>query len=90
MKIQLLQIMSNDSTPQWNQVWGDHNYVPYSNLQPKQYVPCNGGLPDPTPDQLSIYGTPTTVAQYAERVQIVNYTQYKSLYEGFSAYMWQW
>ncbi|MGC9151577.1 MAG: glycoside hydrolase family 2 protein [Microbacter sp.] len=36
------------------------------------------------------YGTPTSLADYCEKAQLVNYDQYRALAEGFSAHLWDW
>lgn len=36
------------------------------------------------------YGKPVDVRDFAEKVQLVNYDQYRALAEGFNAHMWQW
>ena len=39
---------------------------------------------------ISRYGDPKTVREYADIAQLINYNQYRSMIEGFSAHMWQW
>lgn len=62
----------------WGEEWRWHTYIPYSNPQ------------DNCPDQIASYGEPKnmTVDDFALRAQIVNYVQYRALYEGASKYMW--
>lgn len=60
----------------WGQEWRLHTYIPYSNPQ------------DNCPDQIATYGNPKTVDDFALRAQIINYVQYRALYEGASKYMW--
>ncbi|MEK6280360.1 MAG: glycoside hydrolase family 2 TIM barrel-domain containing protein [Acidobacteriota bacterium] len=60
--------------PTWGAEWHLHTYIPYWN------PPC--------PDQMALYGAPQSVADFALRAQIVNYVQYRALYEGAGKYMW--
>ena len=62
----------------WGPEWRLHKYMPYSNP------------PDNCPDQIASYGQPKnmTVDDFALRAQIVNYVQYRALYEGANKYMW--
>jgi mannosylglycoprotein endo-beta-mannosidase len=40
--------------------------------------------------QLSAYGKATTVREFAEKAQLVNYDQYRALMEGHLAHLWDW
>ena len=60
----------------WGEEWRFHTYIPYSNPQEG----CR--------DQIAIYGDPKTVDDFALQAQIVNYVQYRALYEGASKFMW--
>ena len=62
----------------WGAEWKLHTYIPYSNPN------------DGCPDQIASYGTPTnmTVDDFALRAQIVNYLQYRALFEGMNMSMW--
>jgi mannosylglycoprotein endo-beta-mannosidase len=62
----------------WGPEWRLHKYIPYSNP------------PYTCPDQIASYGVPEnmTVDDFALRAQIVNYVQYRALYEGAGKYMW--
>ena len=42
-----------------------------------------------TPDQLLLYGRPTTIEAFCEQAQAAQFQQYKALYEGLNAGMWQ-
>jgi mannosylglycoprotein endo-beta-mannosidase len=39
---------------------------------------------------IEAYGHPQSMADFAQKAQLVNYTQYRALMEGFSARMWDW
>lgn len=41
-------------------------------------------------NQIERYGISANLADYCEKAQLVNYDQYRSLAEGFSAHMWDW
>lgn len=58
----------------WGPIWKTHTYIPYSN--------------DGVPDQIAAYGAPNTAADFALRAQIVNYVQYRAIFEGFAKNMW--
>jgi hypothetical protein len=36
------------------------------------------------------YGKPKDIKDFANKAQLVNYTQYRALIEGFSAHQWEW
>ncbi|HVZ39434.1 MAG TPA: glycoside hydrolase family 2 TIM barrel-domain containing protein [Candidatus Kapabacteria bacterium] len=74
----------------WNTTWAFHKYIPYSNPQQGQQVPCLYQYPPPVYDQIAAYGQPENTAGFALRAQIVNYVQYQALFEGFGSNMWQW
>jgi mannosylglycoprotein endo-beta-mannosidase len=64
-----------------NAVWRHHKYIPYFNDDyPKM------------PDQIAIYtdGAPRNTEEFCHLAQLVNYVQYRALFEGFSARMWTW
>ena len=63
---------------QVNEVWDHHDYIPYKS---------SGS----TTDQIAIYGEkPSSTERFAYLAQLANYVQYRSLFEGFSAHMWEW
>lgn len=70
--------LTNFPSDQTWEEWKFHTYIPYSNPQ----YNC--------PDQIASYGEPPnmTVDDFALRAQIVNYVQYRALYEGTNKYMW--
>jgi hypothetical protein len=39
---------------------------------------------------INTYGKPSTLKEFADKAQLVNYDQYRALIEGFSAHMWEW
>lgn len=41
-------------------------------------------------NQVDAYGKTTDLKDWAKKAQLVNYDQYRSLMEGFSAHMWEW
>ncbi|HEY8397759.1 MAG TPA: glycoside hydrolase family 2 TIM barrel-domain containing protein, partial [Flavihumibacter sp.] len=41
-------------------------------------------------NHVNAYGATTDVKEWAKKAQLVNYDQYRSLIEGFSARMWEW
>jgi mannosylglycoprotein endo-beta-mannosidase len=57
-------------------VWTAHTYIPYAN--PQQGVP----------DQIASYGEPATIDDFALRAQIVNFVQYRAIFEGYTRNMW--
>jgi len=73
-----------------NPTWKWHKYIPYSNPQQGQPVPCSLSKPTPVNDQIAAYGEPANVEEFCFRAQLTNYMQYKALYEGFISQMWQW
>lgn len=82
-----------DDFPQdqtWNDTWRLHTYIPYSNPQQTQLIPCSGSQPTPVTDQIAAYGSPHNLDDFCLRAQITNYMQYKALYEGFISHMWEW
>lgn len=75
---------------QTNDTWKLHTYIPYSNPEQGQMVPCSGSQPTSVIDQIAAYGSPSTLDEFCLRAQITNYMQYKALYEGFISHMWEW
>jgi mannosylglycoprotein endo-beta-mannosidase len=73
-----------------NATWTLHKYIPYSNPDQGQLVPCTNSQPRPLYDQIAAYGNLSTVDQFCFRAQLTNYMQYKALFEGFLAHMWEW
>jgi mannosylglycoprotein endo-beta-mannosidase len=69
--------------------WTQHKYIPYSNPDQRQLVPCTDSQPRPVYDQIAAYGSLTSVDQFCFRAQLTNYMQYKALFEGFLASMWK-
>src|SRR5262249_38912428 len=57
-------------------MWKLHKYIPYS--EPKNNVP----------DQIAKYGEPKTAEDFARRAQIVNYVQYRAMFEGYAKNRW--
>lgn len=39
---------------------------------------------------IEVYGHPTSIEDFAQKAQLVNYDQYRALMEGASAHMWDW
>ncbi len=74
----------------WNDIWTYHTYIPYSNPDQGQNVPCSGVQPTAVKDQIAAYGPLSTVDDFCLRAQIVNSIQYKALFEGFISHMWEW
>jgi hypothetical protein len=59
------------------EVWQHHDYMPYFN--------------DGVADQIGIYDTkPGSAERFAYLAQLANYIQYRALFEGFGAHMWEW
>ena len=63
---------------QLNAVWQHHDYIPYFD---KDECPV---------DQIAIYGAVCNTEEFCYRAQLANYIQYRALFEGFSALMWNW
>lgn len=74
----------------WNDTWKLHKYIPYSNPDQGQLVPCSQSQPTPVYDQIAAYGSPSTIDDFCLRAQLTNYIQYKALFEGFNSHMWEW
>ena len=70
----------NDSIPNGRgfvpAVWRYHKYLPYTGRNGKDYI--------------RQYGTVHNVDTYARYAQLVNYNQYRALFEGWNAHMWKW
>ena len=73
-----------------NATWTLHKYIPYSNRDQGQLVPCTSSQPRPVYDQIAAYGNLSSIDQFCFRAQLTNYMQYKALFEGFLASMWKW
>eukprot|EP01018_Ginkgo_biloba_P036614 Gb_03590 [translate_table: standard] len=58
-----------------NPVWDYHKYIPYSK-------------PGKVHDQIEMYGKPTSLDDFCEKAQLVNYIQYRALLEGWTSRMW--
>ncbi|XP_010528880.1 PREDICTED: mannosylglycoprotein endo-beta-mannosidase [Tarenaya hassleriana] len=58
-----------------NRIWDYHKYIPYSK-------------PGKVHDQILMYGTPNDLDDFCLKAQLVNYIQYRALYEGWSSRMW--
>ena len=59
------------------EVWQHHDYMPYFN--------------DGVPDQIGTYDPkPGSAERFAYLAQLANYIQYRALFEGFGAHMWEW
>ncbi|AAB70407.1 Contains similarity to Bos beta-mannosidase (gb/U46067) [Arabidopsis thaliana] len=58
-----------------NRMWDYHKYIPYSN-------------PGKVHDQILMYGTPENLDDFCLKAQLVNYIQYRALFEGWSSQMW--
>lgn len=41
-------------------------------------------------NQIDAYGKPSTIAEFADKAQLVNYDQYRALVEGHLSHMWDW
>lgn len=70
-------------------------FIPEKNM----IAPQNGKEPDsvwayhkyiPYDHHIDPYGKAKDAKDFAMKAQLVNYTQYRSLMEGFSAHMWDW
>ena len=68
----------NQPYDQSGPVWLHHDYMPYFHSNPD------------VADQIGIYETPATPQRFAYLAQLANYIQYRALFEGFSAHMWEW
>lgn len=68
----------NQSAAQINDTWRLHAYMPYHNDDSKE------------PDQIAIYGEATNAKRFAYLAQLANYTQYRALFEGFTAHAFEW
>ncbi|KAG5391659.1 hypothetical protein IGI04_021622 [Brassica rapa subsp. trilocularis] len=58
-----------------NRMWDYHKYIPYSE-------------PGKVHDQILMYGTPENLDDFCLKAQLVNYIQYRALFEGWSSQMW--
>ncbi|XP_057960468.1 mannosylglycoprotein endo-beta-mannosidase isoform X1 [Malania oleifera] len=58
-----------------NPIWQYHKYIPYSK-------------PNLVHDQIVSYGTPSDLDDFCLKAQLVNYTQYRALLEGWTSRMW--
>jgi mannosylglycoprotein endo-beta-mannosidase len=68
-----------------NTTWSMHLYIPYFNG-----VTYDDGTSIVfTKDQLLLYGEPDTLEQFCEQAQAAQYQQYKAMFEGRNAQMWQ-
>jgi len=59
-----------------SQAYAHHCYMSYGD-------PGNN-----VPDQIAVYGTPTTLEDYCTKAQLANFVQYRALVEGLSSRMW--
>ncbi|EOA39601.1 hypothetical protein CARUB_v10008228mg [Capsella rubella] len=58
-----------------NRMWDYHKYIPYSK-------------PGKVHDQILMYGVPENLDDFCLKAQLVNYIQYRALFEGWSSRMW--
>ncbi|KAJ7542524.1 hypothetical protein O6H91_10G110000 [Diphasiastrum complanatum] len=58
-----------------NPTWEYHTYIPYSN-------------PGKVPYQIGMYGNPKDLDDFCRKAQLVNYIQYRALYESWNSRMW--
>ncbi|KAG2305466.1 hypothetical protein Bca52824_034117 [Brassica carinata] len=58
-----------------NRMWDYHKYIPYSK-------------PGKVHDQILMYGVPDNLDDFCLKAQLVNYIQYRALFEGWSSQMW--
>ncbi|KAJ0237721.1 Mannosylglycoprotein endo-beta-mannosidase [Hirschfeldia incana] len=58
-----------------NRMWDYHKYIPYSE-------------PGKVHDQILMYGVPDNLDDFCLKAQLVNYIQYRALFEGWSSQMW--
>ncbi|KAK4427659.1 Mannosylglycoprotein endo-beta-mannosidase [Sesamum alatum] len=58
-----------------NPVWNYHKYIPHSK-------------PESANNQILLYGTPKDLDEFCLKAQLVNYTQYRALLEGWASRMW--
>jgi mannosylglycoprotein endo-beta-mannosidase len=69
-----------------NKTWLMHLYIPYFNGS----CDSNGkNCVVNTKDQLLLYGEPSSLEQFCEQAQAAQYQQYKAMFEGRNAQMWQ-
>ena len=71
-------------------------FIPEGNL----FIPGQGGTPLDSVwryhkysgygKNIEAYGTPTSLKDFADKAQLVNFDQYRALIEGHSAHMWDW
>eukprot|EP00958_Prasinococcus_capsulatus_P012654 scaffold1275_cov401-Prasinococcus_capsulatus_cf.AAC.7 len=59
-----------------NPVWDFHKLIGFSD--------------DTNVSQIELYGIPNSTAEFVLRAQLVQYAQYKLLFESFQARMWSW
>ncbi|KAK6139448.1 hypothetical protein DH2020_026802 [Rehmannia glutinosa] len=58
-----------------NPIWNYHKYIPHSK-------------PELVHNQILLYGTPKDLDDFCLKAQLVNYTQYRALLEGWTSRMW--
>ncbi|KAL0357324.1 UNVERIFIED_CONTAM: Mannosylglycoprotein endo-beta-mannosidase [Sesamum calycinum] len=58
-----------------NPVWTYHKYIPHSK-------------PESADNQILLYGTPKDLDDFCLKAQLVNFTQYRALLEGWASRMW--
>ena len=61
------------------EIWHTHDYIPY-------FYDSNNPI---VSDQIGIYGSPSSAETFAYLAQLANYIQYRALFEGFTAQMWE-
>ena len=64
--------------------WQFHKYLSYTSN-----VTAENG-PTKLYDHIYAYGTPHDVEEYSWRAQLVQFSQYRSLFEGYSLYQWRY
>ena len=61
-----------------NAAWGYHKYLSYTTIENGEKF-----------DHIYAYGTPNSTEEYVVRAHIVQYGQFKSLFEGYRLHMWE-
>jgi mannosylglycoprotein endo-beta-mannosidase len=69
--------LTQDTFDELNPGWFLHHFQPFFTGT------------DATPDQLLLYGVPANIEAFCEQAQAAQYQQYKALFEGLNAGMWQ-
>ena len=76
--------VTQDTWGNLNKTWLMHLYIPYFN----GYCLSDGSCVVTTEDQLRLYGDPSSLEEFCEQAQAAQYQQYKAMFEGRNAKMW--